>query len=126
MPTASGSRAKRARWLSAGCFAPTTGGQAFRTIYNIAKNNAADENSDVDNETERQHWRRRSEEPAEDENDESIAEVALRSLELRAKQLRAADPSLTKEQSFAKAYCDPNNRDLVAAERRSAMKKLGL
>jgi hypothetical protein len=46
--------------------------------------------------------------------------VALDSLTAKAMELRKADPSLTPEQAFSKAYQDPANRSLAARERQAA------
>jgi hypothetical protein len=45
---------------------------------------------------------------------------ALDELNARAAELRKADPSLTPEQAFSKAYLDPRNRELAKAERSAA------
>jgi hypothetical protein len=44
---------------------------------------------------------------------------AMSAIEVKADELRAADPSLTKEMAFAAAYSDPKNRELAKAERRA-------
>ena len=36
----------------------------------------------------------------------------------KAEELRKKEPALSEAQAFAKAYGDPANRDLAAAERR--------
>lgn len=47
-------------------------------------------------------------------------DCAFEELTTKAAELRKAQPSLTPEQAFAKAYVDPANRALAAQERRSA------
>jgi hypothetical protein len=42
---------------------------------------------------------------------------AYQALEMKASDLRKRDPTLTKEQAFAKAFSAPENRALAAAER---------
>jgi hypothetical protein len=45
---------------------------------------------------------------------------SLERLNALAAECRKADPKLTKEQAFTKAYTDPANRELVANERAEA------
>jgi hypothetical protein len=59
-----------------------------------------------------------------DDDDDDDDDDAMKALQAKAAALRAADPSLSRERAFAKAYTDPANRDLAAAERRGAMAKL--
>ena len=49
-----------------------------------------------------------------------VLSPSLQRLNALAEELRKADPKLTKEQAFTKAYADPANRDLVQAERAEA------
>jgi hypothetical protein len=42
---------------------------------------------------------------------------ATSAIEAKADELRAANPELTKEMAFARAYSDPKNRELAKAER---------
>jgi hypothetical protein len=51
---------------------------------------------------------------------------ALAALERLAERERRRDPSLSKAQSFTRVFVDPANVALAKAERRQAMKKLGV
>lgn len=44
---------------------------------------------------------------------------AVKTIEMKAAELRKRDPKLTKEQAFAKVYEDPANRELVRDERQA-------
>jgi hypothetical protein len=46
-------------------------------------------------------------------------ELALAAITAKAAELRKADPDLTEEQAFARAYTSPANRALAVAERRA-------
>jgi hypothetical protein len=66
-------------------------------------------------------------EPLSDEEEERLvdqSEDAIDELEKLARAAHARDPSRTKEQWFAKYYCDPQYASLARAERMSSMKKL--
>jgi hypothetical protein len=48
---------------------------------------------------------------------EKGGKIAVRILELEARELRKSHPELTREQAFAKVYSSPANVDLRRAER---------
>ena len=50
--------------------------------------------------------------------------LAMLALEGAAEALRKANPELTKEQAFAKAYTDPANREAMKAEREASRARL--
>lgn len=47
----------------------------------------------------------------------SAPTISLLALNKFAEAARRAEPKLTKEQAFAKVYCDPSNRELVQAKK---------
>ena len=53
-----------------------------------------------------------------------LGALAMLALEGAAEALRKSQPELSKEQAFAKVYCDPANRVAMKAERRSARARM--
>ncbi len=49
-----------------------------------------------------------------------LGALAMLALEGAAEALRKSQPELSKEQAFAKVYCDPANRVAMKAERRAS------
>jgi hypothetical protein len=102
-------------------------GQAFRTLYQVAKQGSvydrADLNMDrapLDPDEAEEEAEGVVDDALEDERDHDPMEL----LERLATALRARDSKLTKAQAFAKAYTDPAHAHIVKRERRQAMTKL--
>ena len=100
--------------------------QAFRALHSYVKGANAERVDDFDDdfvdvidEAEAERRRRRRRYEADEDDDDP-----LQGLELRAKQLRARNPTLTPEQAFVAIYTDPGNASLVKRERAQAMAKL--
>lgn len=53
-----------------------------------------------------------------------VAGTPMAEIQAKADELRKADPKLTKEQAFAKAYEDPANAEIVGRARAAEMRKL--
>ena len=53
-----------------------------------------------------------------------LGKLAMLALEGAAEALRKSQPNLTREQAFAKVYCDPANRVAMKAEREASRRRI--
>jgi hypothetical protein len=110
------------------------GSELLRRAHQVVQYVKGDDSSDLDDafdDNPRRGYRQRSRTPDDaDEDaqkdrterldgldDEDGEGDAYCEIEARAKQLQKRDPSLSFEQAFSRAYQDPANKALVAAER---------